>query len=731
MQSEQIGQFRAIRGALYSPNIDPTGASYVYSKGIVGAEGEQWVEVRGGDTHMRDVATLDGKDLWVAGSWSNYLLRSLDDGKTWKPMPCFTDGGMHQLFFLGVYKGKLYVQAIEVQSTRSKVFDGSTWRDGPNLLERNSQGTMGTGWRPTTFAGKMVYLGTCYPYPSTYSSYSASDPLSMSFMNLLAFDGTNVVTAKAGIWDFKIVDGKLFVLGHDYIIRSTTDLISWTTIATAPLISRSLAILNGKIYVGTLESTIYEYSDPIHSKPCVVVNATDPDAYEPGIDEGAFTFKRYGNTSSPLTISYQVGGNGVNGVDYASIPSSLTFAAGQSTATVVVKPINDTLLENNETVTVTLLGNSSYQIEEPSMATVNIYDEDRPTVQIVAVDANASELGNNSASFKVSRNGSTAAALTVSFSTLNGAKNGVDYVSIGNSITIPSGSSSAILNINPIADSILEQPEPVTIILGNSLNYNIASASEASASIEDGNAPRNVTAASMSSTQIQLKWQDVSSNERGFEIFRKVGSGSYAKLTSTTSNLTSYVDGNLTTSTQYSYQLRGIIGSSERGSFSNEAAAIAGGGSLPPPQTAAAAPSNLSLVATSSSTVSVFWTDNSSNELGFKIERKTGSTGVYAQIATVGANVTSFSNTGLAASTLYFYRVRATNSVGDSGYCSEVGVTTASSSSLPIVSIVATDPNATESGDKAEFTVTRTGSITTELKVYLLRSNPNSSTADK
>ncbi len=88
------------------------------------------------------------------------------------------------------------------------------------------------------------------------------------------------------------------------------------------------------------------------------------------------------------------------------------------------------------------------------------------------------------------------------------------------------------------------------------------------------------------------------------------------------------------------------------------------------------APSGLTATTVSSSQINLSWTDNSSNEDGFKIERKTGSTGTWAQIATVGAGVTGYQNTGLSASTTYYYRVRAYNAAGDSAYSNEASATT-------------------------------------------------------
>jgi hypothetical protein len=91
--------------------------------------------------------------------------------------------------------------------------------------------------------------------------------------------------------------------------------------------------------------------------------------------------------------------------------------------------------------------------------------------------------------------------------------------------------------------------------------------------------------------------------------------------------------------------------------------------------TVPATPTSLLARSTSSSSVTVTWSDNSSNETGFKLERSADGV-VYAEIATLGAGSTSYSNTGLAAKTNYWYRARAYNSAGNSAYSNVSGVTT-------------------------------------------------------
>ena len=88
------------------------------------------------------------------------------------------------------------------------------------------------------------------------------------------------------------------------------------------------------------------------------------------------------------------------------------------------------------------------------------------------------------------------------------------------------------------------------------------------------------------------------------------------------------------------------------------------------------APTGLIATALGSNQLSLAWIDNSNNESGFKVERKTGAAGTWSQIAAVSQNITSYINSGLAVSTEYFYRVRAYNSVGDSEYSNEASAIT-------------------------------------------------------
>src|SRR5690242_8452561 len=70
-------------------------------------------------------------------------------------------------------------------------------------------------------------------------------------------------------------------------------------------------------------------------------------------------------------------------------------------------------------------------------------------------------------------------------------------------------------------------------------------------------------------------------------------------------------------------------------------------------------PTSLTATAVSSSQINLAWADTNSNESNYFVERSLSSTSGFTQIASLGANVTSYSSTGLAAGTTYYYRVRA------------------------------------------------------------------------
>ena len=145
--------------------------------------------------------------------------------------------------------------------------------------------------------------------------------------------------------------------------------------------------------LGASSSTSFGQPEPTNTfVPVVTVRATDPFASESG-DTGTFTLFREGSTNETLNVYCLYGGTASNGVDYATLPNFITIPAGARTTPVVVKPIDDALVEGTETVELRLspspMANPvNYIIGNPSNAVVYIADNDRtnipPLVRIIS-----------------------------------------------------------------------------------------------------------------------------------------------------------------------------------------------------------------------------------------------------------------------------------------------------------------------------------------------------------
>lgn len=166
--------------------------------------------------------------------------------------------------------------------------------------------------------------------------------------------------------------------------------------------------------------------------------------------------------------------------------------------------------------------------------------------------------------------------------------------------------------------------------------------------------PTSLVATVTAPGTISLKWQDNSSNETGFEVWRSTtgSSGTYSVRATVSANATGWPDTGLSFTKEYCYRVRAI------GGAAIPASGLSNKSCLTPGQVAA--PSSLAAQATSSTTIALTWSDNSSNEAGFEVWRSTtGAAGAFGLLKTAAANATSSSDTGLTPGASYCYQVRA------------------------------------------------------------------------
>jgi hypothetical protein len=225
--------------------------------------------------------------------------------------------------------------------------------------------------------------------------------------------------------------------------------------------------------VGTPNSATVTITSDEAVTQTVTVAATDPQATEAGLTTGTFTFTRTGSTTAPLTVTYTVGGRATPGGDYVALSTTVTFAAGAASATKTVTPIDDTLMELDEGVVVTLTPNSAYAVATPSSATVTLTSNEpvTQTVTVVATARTANEASLVPGTFTFTRTGSATSGLTVAYAVTGTATSGVDYVSLGTSVSFPAGVASVTKTVTPLQDALQEVNETVIVTLLQSTSY--------------------------------------------------------------------------------------------------------------------------------------------------------------------------------------------------------------------------------------------------------------------
>jgi len=132
--------------------------------------------------------------------------------------------------------------------------------------------------------------------------------------------------------------------------------------------------------------TPIELLAPPPGSAAVSVTASDPQALEQGLDGAVFTFSR-GTTGPAQTVAFTLSGTATPGVDFRAPMGTVTIPAGATSTTLTIAPVDDSLAEPTETVTLSLVSGPQYGIVAPASATVSIQDNDTVVVPDSDIDA--------------------------------------------------------------------------------------------------------------------------------------------------------------------------------------------------------------------------------------------------------------------------------------------------------------------------------------------------------
>lgn len=246
-------------------------------------------------------------------------------------------------------------------------------------------------------------------------------------------------------------------------------------------------------------------------------------------------------------------------------------------------------------------------------------------------------------------------------------------------VTIPLRTESTL----PVGTVLVNQLNPsdtVTVASGGTTGKQITVSVGANAAkiyakaLADTTAPSvpaNVAVTALSASSLKVNWTASTDNVAvtGYEVYRD------GTLVGTTSS-TSYTDSNLTASTTYSYTVKAYDAAGNKSAASSPAAT---GTTLTPDTEAPSVPQNVTATSSSSSSATVTWSASTDNVAvtGYEVYRDGVKVGTTA--------TTSYTDTGLAASTSYSYTVKAYDAAGNlSAFSAAALATTAAGNNVTI-----------------------------------------------
>ncbi|RMG60468.1 MAG: hypothetical protein D6717_00095, partial [Gammaproteobacteria bacterium] len=176
-------------------------------------------------------------------------------------------------------------------------------------------------------------------------------------------------------------------------------------------------------------------------------------------------------TGGPITVNFSRGGVAQNNVDYTDIGLSVQIAAGSDRTSIALTGIDDTLLEGDEDLTVTLTGASdaAISIGAPGIVTATVTDDENSLGAVVAslytVTGSASENPQASGQLlaALSATNATGGPISIWYTIGGTASGGSDYTALSGTAIVADGVTSVAIAIDPIDDVLLEGAEDVVL----------------------------------------------------------------------------------------------------------------------------------------------------------------------------------------------------------------------------------------------------------------------------
>ena len=231
-------------------------------------------------------------------------------------------------------------------------------------------------------------------------------------------------------------------------------------------------------------------------------------------------------------------------------------------------------------------------------------------------------------------------------------------VTITDTVTGASATQSYAVNIPSVVGGPTAYVGFTAATDGSSATQTILDWSYSPGGLAPPAAPTALTAARPVPTEVDLSWVNNSPTAAAILVEESTDGVNFNQVASIPGSSTSYALTGLGASTPFTFRIRALSSGGDS-PYSNS---VTNPPIAPPLTPTNGAPSQLT-----ATSVVLTWDDNATNETSYQILRKAGS-GTYATIATLPANTTTYTDSGLSPNTTYSYHILAVNAAGNTDF---------------------------------------------------------------
>jgi hypothetical protein len=186
------------------------------------------------------------------------------------------------------------------------------------------------------------------------------------------------------------------------------------------------------------------------------------------------------NTATAVTVNNAGGGTATPGTDFTTtFPQTVNFPAGSDTANLSIAVVDDTLIEPDETIKLSLGTVTGGTAGAQTTHTYTILDNDSPTISVSSPSVTEGDSGTVTLTFTISLSATSGSAVTGNYVTIDGtATAGSDYVALSSTpFSIAAGSMSTTVNVTVNGDTLFEPNETFQLKLSGLSGTSNATAS--------------------------------------------------------------------------------------------------------------------------------------------------------------------------------------------------------------------------------------------------------------